>query len=163
MCARVICCLVVPIDCTPPGSSVHGIIPARTLKWLAISYFREVPDPGIVNPLGKLCTVGCVLTKYVISYIYHYNIIQSSFTALKTLFALHIHLSLPPPKCGNHPSLPVSFLLASSFTFNYSFVFSRLSCRWNHTVFSLFRVAAFICLFIFWRTSWLLSDLGSYK
>ena len=25
-------------DCTPPGSSVHGIIVARLLKWVAISF-----------------------------------------------------------------------------------------------------------------------------
>ena len=25
------------IDCSPPGSYVHGIIPARTLEWVAIS------------------------------------------------------------------------------------------------------------------------------
>ena len=26
-----------PIDSSPPGSSVHGIIQARTLEWVAIS------------------------------------------------------------------------------------------------------------------------------
>ena len=26
-----------PMDCSPPGSSVHGIIPARILEWFAIS------------------------------------------------------------------------------------------------------------------------------
>ena len=25
------------MDCSPPGSSVHGILQARTLKWVAIS------------------------------------------------------------------------------------------------------------------------------
>ena len=36
-----------PIDCGPPDSSVHGISQARTLEWVAISYFRDLPDPGI--------------------------------------------------------------------------------------------------------------------
>ena len=27
--------------CTPPGSSVHGILQARTLEWVAISYSRD--------------------------------------------------------------------------------------------------------------------------
>ena len=27
-----------PMDCTPPGSSVHGIFHARILEWVAISY-----------------------------------------------------------------------------------------------------------------------------
>ena len=27
-----------PVDCSPPGSSVHGILQARTLEWVAISF-----------------------------------------------------------------------------------------------------------------------------
>ena len=30
-----------PMDCSPPGSSSHGIFQARTLQWGAISYSRE--------------------------------------------------------------------------------------------------------------------------
>ena len=33
--------LVTPTDCSPPGSSVHGILPARILAWVAISFSRE--------------------------------------------------------------------------------------------------------------------------
>ena len=29
------------IDCSPPGSSVHGILQARILEWVTISYSRE--------------------------------------------------------------------------------------------------------------------------
>ena len=29
-----------PLDCSPPGSSVHGISPARILEWVAISFSR---------------------------------------------------------------------------------------------------------------------------
>ena len=36
-----------PIDCSPPGSSVHGILQARTLEWVAISSSRDLPNPGI--------------------------------------------------------------------------------------------------------------------
>ena len=28
---------VTPTDCSPPGSSVYGIFPARILEWVAIS------------------------------------------------------------------------------------------------------------------------------
>ena len=27
-----------PMDCRPPGSSVHGILQARILEWVAISF-----------------------------------------------------------------------------------------------------------------------------
>ena len=29
-----------PLDCSPPGSSVHGILLARTLEWVAMPFFR---------------------------------------------------------------------------------------------------------------------------
>ena len=35
------------MDCSPPGFSVHGILQARILEWVAISFFRDLPDPGI--------------------------------------------------------------------------------------------------------------------
>ena len=37
------------MDCSPPGSSVHGIFQARTLEWewVAISLSKGFPDPGI--------------------------------------------------------------------------------------------------------------------
>ena len=33
------------MDCSPPGSSVHGIIQARILEWAAISSFRGYSQP----------------------------------------------------------------------------------------------------------------------
>ena len=36
-----------PMNCSPPGSSVHGILQARILEWIAISFSRDLPDPGI--------------------------------------------------------------------------------------------------------------------
>ena len=35
------------LDCSPPGSSVYGILQARTVKWVAMSSSRDLPDPGI--------------------------------------------------------------------------------------------------------------------
>ena len=36
-----------PMDCSPPGSSVHGILQARVLGWVAISFSRKYPNPGV--------------------------------------------------------------------------------------------------------------------
>ena len=36
-----------PVDCSPPGSSVHGILQARILEWGAMPSFRNFPDSGI--------------------------------------------------------------------------------------------------------------------
>ena len=32
-----------PMDCNPPGSSVHGIFQARVLEWVAIDFSKENP------------------------------------------------------------------------------------------------------------------------
>ena len=34
-----------PVDCSLPGSSVHGILQARIMEWVVISFFRGLPDP----------------------------------------------------------------------------------------------------------------------
>ena len=34
-----------PVDCSPPGSSVHGILQARILEWVAISFSRGSSRP----------------------------------------------------------------------------------------------------------------------
>ena len=34
-----------PMDCSPPGSSVHGILQARTLEWIAIPFSRGSSRP----------------------------------------------------------------------------------------------------------------------
>ena len=36
-----------PIDHSPPGSSLHGILQARILEWVAMSSSRDLPDPGL--------------------------------------------------------------------------------------------------------------------
>ena len=34
-----------PVDCSLPGSSVHGIFQAIVLEWIAISFSRESSQP----------------------------------------------------------------------------------------------------------------------
>ena len=36
-----------PVDCSPPGSSVHGILQARILEWLPFPPPESLPNPGI--------------------------------------------------------------------------------------------------------------------
>ena len=51
MCVRVLChfsrvqLLVDPVDCSPPGSSVHGILQARILEWVAMPSSRRSSQP----------------------------------------------------------------------------------------------------------------------
>ena len=51
-----------PMDCSLPGSSVHGILLARTLEWVAISFSR-----GSFRPRNKTqvsCTAGRFFTDW---------------------------------------------------------------------------------------------------
>ena len=34
-------------DCSLPGSSVHGILQARILEWVAMPSSRDLPDPEV--------------------------------------------------------------------------------------------------------------------
>ena len=36
-----------PIDCSPSGFFVPGILQARTLEWVAMPFSRDLPNPGI--------------------------------------------------------------------------------------------------------------------
>ena len=59
-----------PMDCSPPGSSVHGIFQAGVLEWVAIAFSPhvlewllskrlEIASVGEdVEERGPLCTVG---------------------------------------------------------------------------------------------------------
>ena len=48
------------MDCSPPGSSIHGIFPARILEWIVIFFFfpGDLPDPGMEHtpPSGLFTT-----------------------------------------------------------------------------------------------------------
>ena len=38
------------VDCSPPGSSVHGILQARTLEWVAMPYLQGIFQIQKLNP-----------------------------------------------------------------------------------------------------------------
>ena len=52
LCYCCCCCLVTqlwlalwdPVDCSPPGSSVHGLFQARILDWVAFSFSGDLAD-----------------------------------------------------------------------------------------------------------------------
>ena len=43
-----------PLDCSPPGSSVHGILQARILEQVAIPFSRALSGPGTESNPGLL-------------------------------------------------------------------------------------------------------------
>ena len=57
VCAQLCPALCDPTDCSPPGSSVHGIFQARTLEWVAISSIRGSSRPR--DKTGVSC-ISCI-------------------------------------------------------------------------------------------------------
>ena len=56
-----------PMDCSPPGSSAHGILQARILEWVAISFSRgsfRPKDWTHVSCTG-ICRQGCKEVSWV--------------------------------------------------------------------------------------------------
>ena len=51
-----------PMDCSPPGTVVHGILQARTLEWVAISYAKGSSQPR--NRTLVSCISGRLFTSY---------------------------------------------------------------------------------------------------
>ena len=47
VCAQSCLTLCNPMDCSPPGSSAHGIFQARILEWVAISAYRPMGQTHI--------------------------------------------------------------------------------------------------------------------
>ena len=53
------------MDCSPPGSSVHGDSQARILEWVAISPPGDLPNPGIelMSPASPALAGGFFTTE----------------------------------------------------------------------------------------------------
>ena len=51
------------MDCSPPGSSVHGILQARILEWVAITISRDLPNPG-TEPRSPALQVDSLLSLF---------------------------------------------------------------------------------------------------
>ena len=57
-----------PMDCSPPGSSVHGILQARKLEWIAMPSSRGSSQPRdwtwVSCPAGRFFTVWATREAY---------------------------------------------------------------------------------------------------
>ena len=50
-----------PLDCSPPGSSLHGIIQARILEWVGALLQRIFPTQGPHTQVSQVCSGRWVL------------------------------------------------------------------------------------------------------
>ena len=77
-----------PMDFSPPGSSVHGILQARILEWVAISFSRgssQTRNQTWVSCMaGKFFTVWAMSESSIFWHISLYNILKITFINITT-------------------------------------------------------------------------------
>ena len=60
-----------PVDCSPPGSSVHGVLQARILEWVAIPFSRGSSQPRdqtlVSCTADRFFTMGAIRKAHKIS------------------------------------------------------------------------------------------------
>ena len=112
-----------PMDCSPPGSFIHGIFQARVLEWGAIAFSVGVPILG-----DKFCPLSVSLLGFSISS--HASNLEVTMDSSFSLPQLHTHSS------NKLTVLPLKYIvdLSTSFYFqsfylnyNNSFLIAPLS------------------------------------
>ena len=52
-----------PVDCSLPGSSVHGILQARILEWIAIAFSRGSSWPRNLTQVSSISNCSCYVCR----------------------------------------------------------------------------------------------------
>ena len=126
------------MDCSPLGSSVHGILQARLLAWVAISFSKDLLSQGL-NP-GLL---HCRQILYRLSpgksrkdFILFPNFLSCSFTFSVILISLIQISFIDRQFCYFFPSIYLIFwaLSACCFLSIYSFLVTILLLFFHATI-----------------------------
>ena len=161
-----------PMDCSPPGSSVPGILQARIVEWVATSSSRGSSQPRYGTHVswgscsaGRFFTIellGKPLTKYV-SVLTHYHPLDLLITCL-TLPLLFPWLFFPPEiglilisffnSAQSSTPIPLTALAEIALYCLMDLVnFIWTSILWNFILFIGFSTNFFpLCFFVFGST-----------
>ena len=130
-----------PMDCSPPGSSVHGIFQARILEQAAISTSGYLPEPGIkFTSLASPALAGKFFTTVPLGYIhkifklatpfFYINDMSKITKMVYSIFScvepLQIHLISCPKftfqnRCGRNLCIHITFF--SSINSSYHLLY----------------------------------------
>ena len=72
-----------PMDCSPAGSSVHGILQARILEWVAIPSSRESSQP---RDWDWVSCVSCIASSFFFCFFFFYH-----WAAREVLSEINVH------------------------------------------------------------------------
>ena len=69
-----------PIDCRPPGSSVHGILQARILEWVVIPFVRGSSWPRDRTPASSISFTGrWILYHWGLLLLFSHSVVHDSW------------------------------------------------------------------------------------
>ena len=111
-----------PVDCCPPGSSVYGILQARILEWIAISFSR-----GSFRPRDRT-QVSSIAGR-------HFNLWATREVLMDFTFPISHSKSSPSPS----PSIGLHILSTQQ-------VFARTEVIWNR-IFLEYPEPSLFCFF----------------
>ena len=86
--ARSCSALCDPMDCSPPGSCIHGILQARVLEWVVISFSRRSSQPRDRTRVSR--TVGRWFTIWATREVLIYLILSCIFVSSYSLWCREI-------------------------------------------------------------------------
>ena len=120
------------MGCSPPGSSVHGILPARILEWVAVSFSRGSSRPRDRTQVSRIvgrcfnlwATRGSDFSLVIVDSFVNMFIFTENFILYLTGFYANI----------KHNQGPV--VLSFVFFNNYSLYLAELALPWCSQIFS---------------------------
>ena len=135
-----------PMDCSPSGSSVHGILQARILEWIAIPFSRRssrLRDRTWVSCIaGRFFTLWAI-RKPMICELY----LNKTFSKGKYICSFVRYCQISLPECANlhsHAFTVYSTVLPTDYRYTLNFCQSDRWEKW----FSIFKKLAFFCEWI---------------
>ena len=87
-----------PMDCSPPGSSVHGILQTRILEWVAISFSK-----GSSWPRDRTC-ISCICRRIL----YYWTTWETQSDMNSVLFSKNCVPNFTLPDCSRHTDMASS-------------------------------------------------------
>ena len=98
-----------PMDCSPPGSSAHGILQARILEWVAMSYSMGSSQPKDQTCISHVFCIG----RQVLYHLSHQGSLDSTWLVAKTRTKHSIQGSILTCFLRDPSQKPASFWVSS--------------------------------------------------
>ena len=123
-----------PQDCSPPGSSVHGILQARTLDWVAIPLSSGPSQPRHQTQVfciaGRFFTVRATREAQIDIYLYLYSKMEKAMAPNSSTLAWKIPWTEEPGRLQSMGSLGVGHDWVTSLSL---FTFMHWRRKWQAT------------------------------